>query len=153
MELKRIRCAGLVIIDGKFALMHRTNVAPTSGDPSKPYGEYYVFPGGGLEGEESMFEATERELLEEMGIKVKAKSELYYKEVNETQDEYLFLCEYVSGEFGTGTGPEFSGDPAYAHRGNFIPTLVEPEEIKNIRLLPEEFKAQLVQDINNGKIL
>ena len=152
MELKRIRCAGLVKIDGKFGLMHRTNVQKTEGDPNKPYGEYYVFPGGGLEGEESMFEATERELLEEFGIQVKAKSELYYKEVNETQDEYLFLCEYISGQFGTGTGPEFSGDPAYAHRGNFIPTLVAPEDIEKIRLLPTEFKEQLIQDIKNGKI-
>lgn len=152
MVLKRIRCAGLVKIDGKFALMHRTNVQKSLDDPNKPYGEYYVFPGGGLEGEESMFEATEREILEELGIKVKAKSELYYKEVNETQDEYVFLCEYISGEFGTGTGPEFSGNPAYAHRGNFIPTLVEPEKIKSIPLIPIEFKEQLVQDIQNGKI-
>ena len=152
MGLKRIRCAGLVKIDGKIALMHRTNVQKTEGDPSKPYGEYYVFPGGGLEGEESMFEATERELFEEFGIKVKAKKELYYKEINETQDEYLFLCEYISGKFGTGAGPEFSGDPKYAHRGNFIPTLVEVDKVEGIRLLPKEFKEQLIQDINEGKI-
>lgn len=150
--MKRIRCAGLVKIDGKFAFMHRTNVQKTEGEPNKPYGEYYVFPGGGLEGEESMFEATERELLEEMGIVVKAKKELYYKEVSATQDEYLFECEYISGEFGTGTGPEFSNNPEYAHRGNFIPVLVKPEDVANIRLLPEEFKEQLIQDIKNKKL-
>ena len=150
--MKRIRCGGLVKIDGKFAFMRRTNVQKSIDDPRKPYGEYYVFAGGGLEGEESMFEAVERELLEEFGIKVKAKSELYYKEVSETQDEYIFLCEYISGEFGTGTGPEFSGNPAYAHRGNFIPTLVEPEKVKDIPLIPIEFKEQLLQDINNGKL-
>ncbi len=105
----------------------------------------------GLEGEESMFEATERELLEELGIVVKAKRDLYYKEISETQDEYLLECEYISGEFGTGTGPEFSNDPAYRHRGNFIPTLVAPEEIENLRLLPVEFKEQLVQDLKNKK--
>ena len=150
--MKRIRCAGLVKIDGKFALMHRTNVQKTIGEPNKPYGEYYVFPGGGLEGEESMFEATERELLEEMGIKVKAKKELYYREISETQDEYLFDCEYISGEFGTGTGPEFSNDPAYRDRGNFIPELISPEEVEKIRLLPEEFKEQLVQDLADKKL-
>lgn len=152
MELKRIRCAGLVKIDGKIALMHRTNVKKSIDDPSKPYGEYYVFPGGGLEGEESMFDTTERELKEELGIVVKAKKELYYKEVNKTQDEYVFLCEYISGNFGTGEGPEFSGDPKYAHRGNFIPELIDPEKINNINLIPIEFKEQLLQDINNGKI-
>lgn len=150
--MKRIRCAGLVKIDGKFALMHKTNVEKTEGEPNKPYGEYYVFPGGGLEGEESMFEATERELLEEMGIIVKAKKELYYKGISESQDEYLFECDYISGEFGTGTGPEFSNDPAYKHRGNFTPELIEPENIENIRLLPVEFKEQLMQDIRDKKL-
>ena len=77
--------------------------------------------------------------------------EIYYKEISETQDEYLLECEYISGEFGTGTGPEFSNDPAYRHRGNFIPTLVAPEEIENLRLLPVEFKEQLVQDLKNKK--
>lgn len=150
--MKRIRCAGLVKIDGKFALMHRIDVAKTEGDPKKPYGEYYVFPGGGLEGEESMYEATEREMLEEMGIVVKAKKELYYKEISENQDEYLFECEYISGEFGTGTGPEFSNDPNYVHRGKFIPELVDSKKIEDIRLLPIEFKEQLIQDIKSKKI-
>ena len=40
--MKRVRCAGLVRIDGKIALMHRTNVQMTPGEPNKPYGEYYV---------------------------------------------------------------------------------------------------------------
>ena len=87
-----------------------------------------------------------------MGIVFKAKRELYYKEVSETQDEYLFECEYISGEFGTGTGPEFSNDPAYKHRGNFTPELVDIENIENIRLLPVEFKEQLLQDIKDKKV-
>ena len=61
-------------------------------------------------------------------------------------DEYLFLCKYLSGNLGTGTGPEFSGDPKYADRGLYIPTIVPKEEIRNIRLLPEEFKEQLIKD-------
>lgn len=149
--MKKIRCAGLVKIDGKFAFMHRTNVEPSKTDPNKPSGEYYVFPGGGLEGEESMFEATEREFLEELGIIVKAKKELYYKEVSETLDEYVFLCEYVSGNFGTGTGPEFSNNPAYKDRGNYSPVLIEPEKVKDIPLIPIEFKEQLIQDIISNK--
>lgn len=150
--MKRIRCAGLVEIDGKFAFMHRTNVEPSKTDKNRPSGEYYVFPGGGLEGEESMFEATEREIFEELGIKVKAKKDLYCKEVNESLDEYLFLCDYISGEFGTGNGPEFSNNPAYKDRGNYEPVLIPREEVKNIRLLPQEFKEQLIQDMENKKI-
>ena len=149
--MKRIRCAGLVKINGKFAFMHRTNVKPSKTDPNKPSGEYYDFPGGGLEGEESMYEATEREFFEELGIKVKAKEELYFKEVSETLDEYVFLCEYVSGNFGTGDGPEFSNNPDYKDRGDYSPVLIAPEDIKNIPLVPIEFKQQLIQDICNNR--
>ena len=58
------------------------------------------------------------------------------------------MCKYVSGTLGTGTGPEFSGDPKYADRGLYIPTIVPKEEIKNIRLLPEEFKEKMLKDFN-----
>lgn len=44
----RIRVAGLIEIDGGYAIMHRKNVKKTENE-DKPYGEYYVFLGGGLE--------------------------------------------------------------------------------------------------------
>ena len=149
--IMRIRCAGLVKIDEGYALMHRLNVAPTPGT-SKPYGEYYVIPGGGLEGKESKEEATIRELEEEMGVKVKVIKELMNREFNDGGEEHLFLCEYVSGEFGTGTGPEFSNDPRYASRGQYIPTIVKAEDFGKIRLFPEEFKENLVRMFEKGDL-
>ena len=74
-----------------------------------------------------------------------------YKEVSETLDEYVFLCDYISGSFGTGEGPEFSNNPAYKDRGNYSPVLIAPENVKNIHLIPKEFKEQLIQDIGNNK--
>jgi ADP-ribose pyrophosphatase YjhB (NUDIX family) len=144
--MKRIRVAGLIELDNGYALMHRKNVKKTE-NSDKPYGEYYVFPGGGLEGNETLEEGAEREILEEFGIKVKALEQIAYRKVNEENDEYLFRCEYVSGKFGTGTGPEFSGDPKYADRGEYIPTIVSKEDIKSIRLVPEEFKNILIEKI------
>ena len=38
----RIRVAGLVEMNGGYALMHRKNVKKTE-NPNQPYGEYYVF--------------------------------------------------------------------------------------------------------------
>ena len=148
----RIRAAGLIEKEGKILLMHRTNVKPSS-DLNKPYGEYYVFPGGGVEDDdETLQKATEREVLEEFGIKVKASDILYSRKIEDKLEEYVLKCEYLEGILGTGTGPEFSGDPKYVDRGNYIPEEVEKENIKNIRLLPEEFKEKLVKDIENNKI-
>ncbi len=148
----RKRAAGLIEMNGKILLMHRTNVKPTS-DSNRPYGEYYVFPGGGVEEyDESLQKATEREVLEEFGIKVKATDILYTRKIEDKLEEYVLKCEYIEGVFGTGTGPEFSGDPKYIDRGNYIPEEIEKENIKNIRLLPEEFKAKLIEDIEKNNI-
>ena len=134
-------------MENGYALMHRMNVKKKE-NSNAPYGEYYVFPGGGLEENETLEEGVKREVLEEFGIEVEVKEKLYFRQIGEELDEYLFLCKYVSGTLGTGTGPEFSGDPKYADRGLYIPTIVPKEEIKNIRLLPEEFKEKMLKDFN-----
>ena len=145
--MKRIRVAGLVEMGNGYAFMHRRNVKKKENSDA-PYGEYYVFPGGGLEDGEVFEEGVKREILEEFGIEVEVKEKLYFRQIREELDEYLFLCKYISGDLGTGTGPEFSGDPKYADRGLYIPTIVPKEEVKNIRLLPEEFKEKLIKDFN-----
>lgn len=145
--MKRIRVAGLVEMENGYALMHRMNVKKKE-NSNAPYGEYYVFPGGGLEDQESLEEGVKREVLEEFGIEVEPIRKLYFRQIGEELDEHLFLCKYVSGKLGTGTGPEFSGDPKYADRGLYIPTIVPKEEIRNIRLLPEEFKEQMLKDFD-----
>lgn len=140
--MKRIRVAGLIEIDDGYALMHREDVKKVE-NTNKPYGEYYVFPGGGLEEGETLEEGVAREILEEFGIVVEVLEKIAYREVNEENDEYLFKCKYVSGKFGTGTGPEFSGNPKYADRGKYIPEIVPKTEISKIRLIPEEFRKFL----------
>jgi len=145
--MKRVRVAGLVEMENGYALMHRMNVKKKE-NSNQPYGEYYVFPGGGLEENETLEECAKREILEEFGIEVEVKNKLYFRQIGEEFDEHLFLCKYVSGILGTGTGPEFSGDPKYVDRGLYIPTIVAKEEIRNIRLLPEEFKEKLLKDFN-----
>ena len=126
--------------------MHRKNVKPKE-NSTQPYGEYYVFAGGGLEEGEKLEEGVAREILEEFGIKVEVLEKIGYRIINEEKEEYLFRCKYVSGRFGTGTGPEFSKDPKYIDRGEYIPEIISKTNIKNIRLLPEEFKMILLKEI------
>ena len=77
--MKRIRVAGLIEMEGGYALMHRMNVKPSLDNPNKPHGEYYVFPGGGQEGDESYEQGTIREIKEEFGIDVEILEKLYEK--------------------------------------------------------------------------
>lgn len=146
--MSRIRVAGIVPINDGFAFMHRADVIKR-----KDFQNYYTFPGGGLEKGETLEEGTIREIKEEFGINVKIIRKLY--EMNSEkfdQKEYFFLCEYIDGEFGTGTGPEFSNDPKYKDSGKYIPEIVKREEVKNLLLLPQEIKEDFVKDIENGKL-
>lgn len=141
----RIRLAGLIPMENGFAFMHRQNVK------NHPIGNYYVFPGGGREGNESFEEGTIREIKEEFGIDVKVIKELYTIQ-NDKAEEHFFLCEYVSGKLGTGQGPEFSGDPKYIDRGTYTPEIIAKDKVKDIMLLPTEVKEMLIKDIEKGKI-
>lgn len=146
--MKRIRLAGIVPMEDGFALMHRKDVLR-----NPDIKEYYVFPGGGQEGDESFEEGTIREIKEEFGINVKIIKKLYEEESEKfNQKTIYYLCEYVSGKFGTGTGPEFSNDPKYIDSGKFIPEIVKRQDIENIPLMPPEIKEKFVKDIKDGKI-
>ena len=148
----KTRCAGIVKFGEGIALMHRRNVKKQE-NSTKPYGEYYVFPGGGLEEDDASVEdGVKREIKEEFGIEVKVIRKQYENIVPGELAEYIYLCEYVSGEFGTGSGPEFSNDPAYADRGEYIPEIVDKNKIKDLPLIPQNLKEKIVKDIEEGKI-
>lgn len=144
--MKRTRLAGIIPMKDGFALMHRKDVLK---NPTLQ--EYYVFPGGGREGDETFEEGTIREIKEEFGIDVKIVKKMYeeYSELFNQKTIY-YLCEYISGEFGTGTGPEFSNDPKYIDSGKFIPEIVKREDVEKISLMPPEIKKRFVDDIKNG---
>lgn len=145
--MERTRVAGIIFMDGGIALMHRVGVLKR-----KDIQEYYTFPGGGLEEGETLEEGTIREIKEEFGIEVKVVKKLYEMESEKfSQKEYFFLCEYVSGKFGTGEGPEFSNNPKYVDSGKYFPEIIKVEDIKNIPLLPPEIKEKLVRDIEERK--
>ncbi len=146
--MERTRVAGIIFMNGGIALMHRKGVLKR-----KDMQEYYTFPGGGLEEGETLEEGTIREIKEEFGIDVKVVKKLYeLKSEKFNQKEYFFLCEYVSGKFGTGEGPEFSNNPKYIDSGKYIPEIIKKEEIKNILLLPPEIKEKLIEDLENRNI-
>lgn len=141
----RIRVAGIIPMENGFALMHRI------GNKVSGILDYHVFPGGGLEEGETLEEGVAREVKEEFGIEVKVKEKMYeLRELEKNRQEYFFLCEYISGELGTGDGPEFNNDPKYADRGQFIPEIIKKEDIEKINLLPDQIKEEFIKDIKEG---
>lgn len=146
--MSRIRLAGIIPMEDGFALMHRKDVKK---NPDRQ--EYFVFPGGGQEENETFEEGTLREIKEEFGIDVKIVRKLY-EEYSEKFDQttIYYLCKYISGEFGTGNGPEFSNDPKYVDSGKYIPEIVKREKIENIPLMPPDIKEKFVKDIKENKI-
>lgn len=146
--MKRVRVAGIIPLEGGFALMHRVGVKKR-----KDYQEYYTFPGGGLEEGETPEQGTIREIKEELGIDVKIVKKIYEMDSKKfTQKEIFYLCEYVGGKFGTGDGPEFSNDPRYADSGKYLPEIIKKEQIESIILLPLEMKEKLVNDIKEQNL-
>lgn len=143
--MERTRVAGIVPMEGGFAFMHRVGVIKR-----EDYQDYYTFPGGGLEENETPEEGTIREIKEEFGIKVRIVKKMYevYSERFQRK-EIFYLCEYIEGEFGTGDGPEFSNDPNYADCGKYIPEIVKREDIANIVLLPLKVKEMFLKDLKN----
>lgn len=143
-----IRVAGITPMNGGFVFMHRKNVVR-----NKDYQEYYTFPGGHLEKEETLEEGLIREIKEEFGIHVKVIKILYELENDKlNMKEYFFLCEYLDGEFGTGDGEEFSNNPEYKDSGEYIPEIVKRENIPGLVLLPLEIKEKFVQDLKAGNL-
>ena len=143
----RVRLAGIIPMGDGFAFMHRVGVQ------NHPIGDYYTFPGGGQEPGETLEEGTKREIKEEFGIDVEVEKKLYELDNGEVnKKEYFFLCKYIGGTFGTGTGPEFSGNPKYAHRGKYIPEIVKRENVEKIVLLPYEIRDKFIEDIKNARI-
>lgn len=146
---ERIRLAGIVPIKEGFAFMHRTNVK------CSPISDYYTFPGGGREGNETFEEGVKREIKEEFGIDVEVEKLLYEKVNTEStqrsQKEYFYLCKYTGGIFGTGNGPEFSNNPKYAERGSYIPEIISREKVADLVLLPPDIRDKFIEDLRNNR--
>lgn len=71
---RSLRVRALVVHDGKMLLLPRPDVV--GGNAPQPG----AAPGGGLRPNETMFEAAEREVFEESGLRVKAKSVAFLRE-------------------------------------------------------------------------
>jgi 8-oxo-dGTP diphosphatase len=134
--MEKKRGVGIVIKDEKILMIHRI----------KDGIEYFVFPGGGVEEEESVEEATLRELKEELSINARIERLLFtYKNPGNmgyiSREEYFFLVKEFDGEAVLG-GPEkerMNENDQYYLEWKTVP------ELANIpNLYPEEAKNKII---------
>ena len=115
----RIRAGIVLIEDNKVALIERHRAGL----------DYFVFPGGGVDEGETPEQAAIRETMEELGVAVAIKHKVAVIHFDQSTQVY-FLVERVSGEFGTGTGEEFTdADPNDPQEGIYVPVWMPIDEL------------------------
>ena len=116
----RIRAGIVLIQDGKVALIERHRAGL----------DYFVFPGGGADEGETPEQAAVREAMEELGIEVAIRQKVSEIQFGSKSRQVYFLAEQIGGEFGTGTGEEYTdADPNDPDEGVYTPVWMPIEEL------------------------
>jgi 8-oxo-dGTP diphosphatase len=125
----RIRSSAIIIEDGKILLIHRR----------KEGKEYWVFPGGGVERDETAKEAVVREVREETGLEVSC-SQKFAEHEERGKKHPFFICKIVQGGELVFSGPEEqTKDNWYQPKWKALP------EVKELILHPFEIRDKLVE--------
>lgn len=134
----RNRAVAIVIHDNKLLAMFRKNDR-----------EYYTFPGGGIEPDETIEQAVIREVMEETSLEVEVEKLAY--EVHHDNDDihYFFLCRYVSGTPDIQPGTNEYADNIQGEDIH-IPEWLPLQNISKTVLYPLEVRDQLIADIEKG---
>ncbi len=96
---------------------------------------YYVVPGGGVEGGETLEECIIREAMEELGLWIKVNECLFEIEDNGTH-QYFFSGTIIGGEFGAGKGEEYTQQNK--NKGTYEPVWFDVDRLIEIELWPKE---------------
>jgi 8-oxo-dGTP pyrophosphatase MutT (NUDIX family) len=137
----RVRAGVVLVEDEKVALIERFR----SGN------HYYVFPGGGVDEGETLEEAAVREMEEETGLRVTVRlklAEIYFG----LSTQHYFLADCIGGEYGSGTGEEYTdADPDDPTEGIYIPVWMPMEELaENEKVYPADIKELILQSKVKG---
>lgn len=134
---KRVRAVGLLIKGNQILLMWR-----------KKYGkEYYVFPGGGVEKNESVEDAVVREFYEEASIEVQTRKLKYVHNYDDGTRHEFYDCTYLSGEVALGEGNE---KEEMNENDLYDPRWVDVDQVKELLVYPLEIRDLLLQDLERG---
>ena len=141
----RVRAAAIVVEGDSILLVKHHGHGPEDGYV------WWVPPGGGVEGEESLEECTRRETLEETGLSVELGNIAYIREFIEPgyhHYEIFFLATSYSGSVVTGENPDV-GVLDTAHAIDDV-RFVHRSEMQGMNVTPEELKTRFWDDLAAG---
>lgn len=138
----RIRAGIVLIKDNKVALIERHRAGL----------DYFVFPGGGVNYGESPEEAAIREAMEELGIEVAIRQKVAEIHIGRKSRQVYFLVDQMSGEFGTGSGEEYTdSDPNDPEEGIYVPIWMPIDELSlEHKIYPAALARLVVGSIQQG---
>lgn len=138
----RIRAGIVLIKESKVALMERYRGGL----------HYFIFPGGGVDESESVERAAIRESLEELGIEVSIRQKVAEVQIGQKSRQIYFLVEQTGGEFGTGTGEEFSASNRdNPQKGIYIPIWMLIDELpQHTNVYPAAVARLVVSSVTEG---
>ncbi|MYD51908.1 MAG: NUDIX hydrolase [Dehalococcoidia bacterium] len=141
----RIRAAAIIVDGDSILLVKEESNHPHDGR------FWWIPPGGGVEGDESLEECARRETLEETGLSVELGNIAYIREFLEPgyhHCEIFFLATSYSGNVITGTNPEF-GMLDTAHYIKDV-RFVHRSELLGMQIAPDVLKTSFWDDLADG---
>jgi len=138
----RIRAGVVLIKDDKVALIERHRAGL----------HYFIFPGGGVNAGESPEQAAIREAMEELGIEVVIKQKVAEVQVGRKSRQVYFLVDQIGGEFGTGSGEEYTdSDPQDPDEGVYIPIWMPIDELSlHVNIHPAYVAELVIRSVQEG---
>ncbi|MBU0531308.1 MAG: NUDIX domain-containing protein [Candidatus Uhrbacteria bacterium] len=137
-DIKRIRAVSILIDQNKVLLIFRKFEGK----------EYYTFPGGGLEPNETIEQAVLRELFEETTLRAEIDKLLYVHEYDDDSEQYFYL---LKKHYGT---PKLHQASIEKQRNSeqdyYEPRWVDINDLTNIRLYPLEIRDWFIEDVKNN---
>lgn len=133
------RAACVILHNDQILLMHRI----------KNGREYYVFPGGSVEKNDSPTETAIRELQEEFTIDVKIDKKLFENTNtlnNRTRHEHYFLVTNFTGT------PTLGGEEKdrMDENNQYYPAWIRISDLANTNLKPDEAKEKVLKFLTGG---
>ena len=128
---RRGRAAVVLRDGGRVALIKRVRDGRT----------YFVFPGGGIQPEETPAHTAVREAREELGLDVVLGRRLLIEEFR-GETKHYFSAIVIGGEFGTGTAAELRASGT-TERGTYEAIWMEISELPFYDVRPRALAAML----------